>query len=251
MGVRIGWWTLDALDAPRLAQFYEQLTGWRRLFEDPGQGVALAPTLPPVAGQGWLLYAEHDTGRTTTKNRAHLDLAVRPEQLDTEVRRALDLGAGRADVGQTGDEAWIVLADPEGNEFCLVPVETSRPGGVDAVTLDVADPDRAASFWSTLLEWHAVRRDEDSVRLRAPVGQAWDLLLLRTDDTKGSKNRVHPELVPDGERGDEQARPREVDRALDLGATRADIGQGGVSWDVLADPDGNEFCVLAPGTLDL
>ena len=93
-----------------------------------------------------------------------------------------------------------------------------------------------------------MRRDEDSVRLRAPVGQTWDLLLLRTDDAKGSKNRVHPELVPDGERGDEQARPREVDRALDLGATRADIGQGGVSWDVLADPDRQR--VLCAGARD-
>jgi len=58
-------------------------------------------------------------GSKTVKNRLHLDL--RPDDQAAHVSRLVGLGATRADVGQTGDERWIVLADPEGNEFCVLP----------------------------------------------------------------------------------------------------------------------------------
>lgn len=54
------------------------------------------------------------------KNRLHLDLTPSPGERDVEVERLIGLGATRADVGQTGDESWVVLADPEGNEFCVL-----------------------------------------------------------------------------------------------------------------------------------
>jgi hypothetical protein len=60
----------------------------------------------------------------SVKNRVHLDLnpggAVGPEEREAEIERILALGARRVDVGQTGDESWSVLADPEGNEFCVL-----------------------------------------------------------------------------------------------------------------------------------
>jgi hypothetical protein len=56
----------------------------------------------------------------TVKNRLHLDVNPTDREQDEEVRRLLDLGARYADVGQTGDESWVVLADPEGNEFCVL-----------------------------------------------------------------------------------------------------------------------------------
>jgi hypothetical protein len=56
----------------------------------------------------------------TVKNRLHLDLNPTDREQDDEVRRLLDLGARHADVGQTGDASWVVLADPEGNEFCVL-----------------------------------------------------------------------------------------------------------------------------------
>jgi predicted enzyme related to lactoylglutathione lyase len=61
----------------------------------------------------------------SVKNRLHIDLA--PDDRDNEVERVMALGATRADVGQTGDESWVVLADPEGNEFCVL---SARKGGV-------------------------------------------------------------------------------------------------------------------------
>ena len=61
----------------------------------------------------------------TVKNRVHLDLTTSAGDRDQEIERLLALGARRVDVGQTGTESWTVLADPEGNEFCVIrPKET-------------------------------------------------------------------------------------------------------------------------------
>ena len=61
----------------------------------------------------------------TVKNRVHLDLTTTADDRDDEIERLLGLGARRADVGQTGEESWDVLADPEGNEFCVVRPKTT------------------------------------------------------------------------------------------------------------------------------
>jgi len=60
------------------------------------------------------------TGAKTVKNRVHLDLTTGADDRDAEIERLLGLGALRVDIGQTGAESWTVLADPEGNEFCVV-----------------------------------------------------------------------------------------------------------------------------------
>ena len=60
------------------------------------------------------------TDQKTVKNRVHLDLTSSAEDHDQEIDRLLALGASRVDIGQTGAESWTVLADPEGNEFCVV-----------------------------------------------------------------------------------------------------------------------------------
>jgi hypothetical protein len=94
------------------------------------------------------------------------------------------------------------------------------------------------------LGWRITFEDDDEVALEPPEGTpedgvAPDLLFLRVPEAKSVKNRVHLDLRPD----DQAA---EVARLEALGASRVDIGQGEVSWVVMADPDGNEFCVLAP-----
>jgi hypothetical protein len=58
--------------------------------------------------------------RKTVKNRVHLDLTTSAEDRHAEIERLIGLGARRVDVGQSGEESWDVLADPEGNEFCVV-----------------------------------------------------------------------------------------------------------------------------------
>jgi hypothetical protein len=110
--------------------------------------------------------------------------------------------------------------------------------------VDCADPRALGEWWATALGWRITFEDDDEVALEPPEGTpedgvAPDLLFLRVPEAKSVKNRVHLDLRPD----DQAA---EVARLEALGASRVDIGQGEVSWVVMADPDGNEFCVLAP-----
>src|SRR3712207_3677808 len=112
MAVRMGWVVLDTPDPGRLAPFWEQLLGWRRTGEAEHM-VELAP--PDGSGTGFLLWRSPDPKRI--KNRMHVDLV--PDDQDAEVERALRLGATRVDIGQ-GEVGHVVLADPEGNEFCIL-----------------------------------------------------------------------------------------------------------------------------------
>jgi catechol 2,3-dioxygenase-like lactoylglutathione lyase family enzyme len=112
-----------------------------------------------------------------------------------------------------------------------------------ALCVDAADPSKAADFWQAALGWRRTYEEPDEVVLEPPAGSpedgvSPDLLFLRVPEGKTVKNRLHIDLRPD----DQAA---EVARLEELGARRVDVGQKpGVTWVVLADPDGNEFCVL-------
>ena len=108
-----------------------------------------------------------------------------------------------------------------------------------ATCVDSVDPRPLARWWSELLGWPIVDEDDDEIYLAPPDAgpAAPQLAFFRVPEPKGVKNRVHLDLVPD----DQDA---EVRRAEGLGAWRVDIGQGNPSWVVLADPEGNEFCIL-------
>jgi hypothetical protein len=108
--------------------------------------------------------------------------------------------------------------------------------------MHVAAPTMLAAFWSAATGWPVTRGGPDYAALRSPAGRGPYLELLRTNDLKVVKNRLHLDVAP--LKGDDQA--AEVERLRSLGATPADIGQGDVPWVVLADPEGNEFCVLSP-----
>jgi predicted enzyme related to lactoylglutathione lyase len=113
---------------------------------------------------------------------------------------------------------------------------------IQAIDIDAADPDRLARFWEAALGWRRTHAGDDEVVLEPPEGSDGDgllpdLLFLRVPEAKAGKNRLHLDLRPD----DHEA---EVARLESLGAVRVDVGQGEVSWVVMADPEGNEFCVL-------
>jgi predicted enzyme related to lactoylglutathione lyase len=114
---------------------------------------------------------------------------------------------------------------------------------IQCFDVDCADPDRIASFWQAALGWRRTHETPDEVVLEPPAGSpqdgvAPDLLFLRVPEGKQGKNRLHPDLRPD----DQAA---EVARLESLGASRVGVGQAaGSSWVVMADPEGNEFCVL-------
>jgi predicted enzyme related to lactoylglutathione lyase len=120
---------------------------------------------------------------------------------------------------------------------------------IQSLSVDAADPRALATFWEAALGWRRTSEDDEEVVLEPPAGSpqdgvAPDLLFCRVGDDRVVKNRLHLDLRP----VDQAA---EVARLEGLGATRADVGQGPeVTWVVLADPEGNEFCVLRALPLD-
>jgi predicted enzyme related to lactoylglutathione lyase len=114
---------------------------------------------------------------------------------------------------------------------------------MQCVCVDSNDPDTLATFWADVLGWRRTFADTDEIVLEPPVGSREDgvvpdLLFLRVPETKSVKNRLHIDLRPD-------AQDAEVRRIEALGAQRVSVGQGAdATWVVLADPEGNEFCVL-------
>jgi len=120
MPLRLHHVVIDAHDLSGLARFWAQALGWQVLSERERE-VVIGPEENAPVGMCFMPVAE----AKTVKNRVHLDLTAEAEDRDAEIGRLLALGASRVDIGQTGRESWTVLADPEGNEFCVVRPKTS------------------------------------------------------------------------------------------------------------------------------
>jgi predicted enzyme related to lactoylglutathione lyase len=123
MPVRVHHIVIDTHDLPGLARFWTQALGWRVLSEQERE-VVIGPDENARVGICFMPVSDVKT----VKNRVHLDLTTEAEDREAEIARLLALGARRVDVGQTGQESWTVLADPEGNEFCVVRPKTSLVG---------------------------------------------------------------------------------------------------------------------------
>nr|WP_062336675.1 VOC family protein [Herbidospora sakaeratensis] len=225
---------IKALDASAVGRFWAEALGWS----------AYSPGVTTYAGPpGGLVWPDPvfvgvdvvpvPEGKSAAKNRMHLDLNP------TSVARLLDLGATPVDVGQ-GEVPWTVLADPEGNEFCVLePREIYRDTGpIAAIVVDCADPRAMARFWGEAIDWTLLRVSDDHAVFRSAAGTGPFLDFSRTSEPKTGPDRVHLDLLPDHD--GEAARLRE------LGAGDLDLGQGEVAWSCLVDPEGHEFCVLRP-----
>jgi predicted enzyme related to lactoylglutathione lyase len=113
------------------------------------------------------------------------------------------------------------------------------PSRFYTVVVDSEDPSALARFWAEVLDWKIVFESDDEVVIAKDEDQYPGLVFVPVPESKAVKNRLHIDLAPDD-------RDTEVERLLSLGATRADVGQSSeVTWVVLADPEGNEFCVLS------
>jgi catechol-2,3-dioxygenase len=120
MPVRLHHIVIDAHDLPGLARFWARALGWQVLSERDRE-IVIGPDERALVGMCFM--PASDT--KIVKNRVHDDLTSGAEDRTDEIARLLALGARRVDIGQTGTESWTVLADPEGNEFCVVrPKET-------------------------------------------------------------------------------------------------------------------------------
>jgi predicted enzyme related to lactoylglutathione lyase len=244
MATRLVQMAMNARDESAVGRFWSEALGWGLDSEGPGVANVEPKGLDYPDPAALYLDVLRVPEPKTVKNRVHIDLATTSAAHQTElVARLKALGATPADVGQ-GEVPWTVLADPEGNEFCVLePREKYRDTGpIAAVVVDCADPRAMARFWDGALDWTLHEVTDDQAVLRSAQGVGPYLEFLRSSDAKTVKNRVHLDLRPYA--GDDQA--AEVARLRALGATDVDLGQGEVPWTVLADPEGNEFCVLTP-----
>lgn len=170
---------IDALDVARMDRFWREATRGRT----GGLRLRFVPAPEPKA---------------TYKNRLHLDLAGGPDW-ETEVARLLALGARRVDIGQ-GDVPWDVLADPEGNEFCVL--RPGHPGvladsGLVAICLDVTEADCSpqGAFWEAQTGWPVVESHDWGVRLRRSPGSTVSLVMRPPAAPKTARNRLRLEVV--------------------------------------------------------
>ncbi|MFY4719841.1 VOC family protein [Streptomyces sp. LaBMicrA B280] len=235
---------IKALDPSAVGRFWAAALGWslhqRGVRTHVGPAGGLARPDPVVVGIEVVPVPEP---KPAAKNRTHLDLATTSPAHQAElVERLTELGAHPVDVGQ-GEVPWRCLADPEGNEFCVLePREVYRDAGpIAAVVVDCADPRAMARFWGAATDWTVRRVTDDLAVLRCATGTGPYLEFLRVPGLQTAPDRVRLDLLP--RPGDDKE--AEVARLRSLGATDLDVGRGDVPWTCLTDPEGHEFRVLA------
>jgi Glyoxalase-like domain len=228
----------DANDPLHLARFWSAALRWN--VNDKDQDVI---ELVPTDGTRFRMRFLPVPGEKVGANRIHLDVTTTSldDQRET-VEQLIELGGRHVDIGQSPDDEHVVLADPEGNELCVI--EPTNDFLADCGRLGAINCDGSQTvgyFWSAALGWPLVWDQDEETAIRAPdrTGPiiSWGGPPVAA---KRSKNRLHLDIAPTD--GDQRM---EVDRLISLGAVRTDIGQGDVDWVVMVDPDGNEFCVLS------
>jgi len=140
--------TVDAVDVAMIARFWSAALGMQVDMGTDGAAKLYPPTdgrasLPPI------IWVQRSHQPKTTKLRLHLDLRPLYGRVEAEIHRLLDLGAKRVDIGQSGHEGFTVLADPEGNEFCVLHEDPCRPPHSDRLEPEALDingpPDQEAA----------------------------------------------------------------------------------------------------------
>ena len=228
---------VDAVEPQRLGRFWEAAVGAEQLTDEPeGYETRLTVAGGPVLD----LCFQRVAVPAVDPPRLHVDLSVQGRQAE-EVDRLLGLGARRLDIGQ-GDVPWVVLADPEGNRFCVMEDREvyAGSGPLAALPLSSADRDRDAGFWSWLTGWIEVPGVAPR-SLRHPSRRGPLLELCPESGPKGStKNRLHLDVrLEAGDDTDAVAAG-----IAERGGREFHPGWGELPWRHYVDPSGNEFCVL-------
>ncbi|KQX66498.1 VOC family protein [Angustibacter sp. Root456] len=227
---------IDALDPLRLADFWARVLRWD-VHDSPVGDVLVAPG---DATSYPLRFGRTDR-RKTIQNRIHLDLTSdSPGHQRELVDRVLALGGRHVDVGQRGDEGHVVLADPEGNELCVVEAGNGFLAGCGRIGAINCDGTQALGyFWSEALGWPLVWDQDEETAIQSPRGGSkitWSGPPLMA---RNGKDRVQLDVAVPAD-DDVEA---ELQRLVALGATPAD----GLDTDdevTMLDPDGNQFAVL-------
>ncbi|MBD0734975.1 VOC family protein [Streptomyces sp. CBMA29] len=234
-----------------LARFWSGVLGWE-LASGPQ---ILPPTVDGATG-GFRIRFLPSQEPKTRQNQAHFDLtSASPEDQRQTVARALELGGQHIDIGQLPEEGHVVLADPDGNEFCVIEPGNNFLADTGVVGALACDGTREVGcFWSEALRWPLVWDQDEETAIQSPEGGTKITWGGPPVAPKTGTNRLFFELALPADAD----RSAEVDRLLALGATRAAAGAtdggetdggetDGGGHVLLLDPDGNEFSVRRPG----
>lgn len=230
---------LDAYDPVRVAGFWAGVLGWSRSGEADGR-VVLTPEDHPAYR---IVVRRADTPKTG-QNRIHLDLtSSSQEDMQARITTVLDLGGRRIDIGQTNEDRHEVLADPEGNEFCVIEPGNSFLADTGVIGAINCDGTRAVGyFWSEVLGWPLVWDQDEETAIQAPSGGSkitWSGPPLMPRPARDRLRLVLQTAEPNLDGA--------VARLVAHGATRPDPNHAptdGVAEATLFDPDGNEFRVI-------
>ncbi len=223
---------IDASDARRLGAFWAQALALR-LEENGPSDVVLRGRTPAHT-----VWVEQVPEPKTVKHRVHID--VHTGDIST-------LTAAGATVLNDTDFRWIVMADPEGGEFCAFVREQPPEDLLYEIIVDCADPELVARWWGLVFDVKVESHDHDLgayYSLERLPGTSFDSLVFGpVPEPKTVKNRLHWDVKGSTavllEAGARMLRPNGVGPATD-------DPEPDRNWDVLADPEGNEFCVFAP-----
>jgi predicted enzyme related to lactoylglutathione lyase len=230
--------SFDALDPQGLAQFWAGVLDWRVTEDSPG-GLAVVPSDDTAFGLRFVPTQEPKL----VQNQMHLDLtSTSLEDQQQTVAKALRLGARHVDIGQRPDEKHVVLADPEGNEFCVIEPGNNFLAGCGFLGAIVCDGSQQVGyFWSEALGWPLVWDSDQETAIQSPSGGTKISWGGEPPSRRAVRNRLHLDIAPTAE----SDRTAEVDRLAALGASRVESTAAQKNEVVMADPDGNEFWVGA------
>lgn len=228
----------NAMAPNRLARFWAHALRWS-VREADGVGVELVPA---DATSFYVLFrpvADEKVGQ----NRIHFDLTTTSidDQNDT-VAELLAIGSRHIDIGQEPSDTHVVLVDPEGNEFCLIPPDNRFLASCPRLGAVNCDGTYALGcFWSEALGWPLVWDQGEETAIQAPDGAGpkitWSGPPLMP---KLSEERLHFHVAPEPGSSVQFV----LDHLLSLGAARVDIGHACPTAIALADVDGNKFCLV-------
>lgn len=238
MTVRLVALAFDAIAPRQLARFWAHALRWN--IQETGEE---AVTLLPADATSFHVLFRPGGREKVSQNRIHFDLTTAStEDQDTTVAELLALGATHVDVGQDANDTHVVLADPEGNEFCIIAPDNRFLAGCPRLGAVNCDGTRALGrFFSEAFGWPLVWDQDEETAIQAPDGAGpkitWSGPPLRP---RSSPERFHFHVAPAPGTTTQAA----VGHVLALGAARRDGGRGCPGAMALADVDGNEFCLV-------
>jgi len=213
---------IDAVDAHRLGDFWAGALGLACEQRTDGNAALTGPT---SAHTVWINQVPEPK---TVRHRVHLDVHV------ASIDRLVALGATVID-----DQSfrWTVMTDPDGGEFCAFVREQTADYRLYEIVVGCTDHGALSMWWSDVIGGRRVLDDRGFSYLEQVPGVPFDAIsFVPVPEARQTKNRVHLDLVA--------AEAGTRDELIDVGATLVRARDDEISWDVLADPEGNEFCVF-------